>query len=198
MYQYVAPTLCDSTAEGGICWSVYFVRSMTESPGIYFDCAPDNGYSVDNLEPEAPRGLQAEAGLGVVELTWDPNQEEDFDYYAIYRGIEESFAPDVPIGYTTTEYFADDSLPLPDTYYYKVTATDFAGNESDPSLPAGIFTDVPDAGAAAPASFFLGPAIPNPFNPFTKISYGIPVGAEPAPVIFSIYDPAGRKVKMLL
>lgn len=78
-----------------------------------------------------------------------------------------------------------------------MTATDFAGNESEPSLPAGMATDVPGL-SAAPSEFFLGPAVPNPFNPVTEISYGIPAGAEISPVILTIYGPTGRLVRTLV
>ena len=43
----------------------------------------------------------AHCSYDAVDLTWMPNTEEDFDYYVVYRGLEESFEIDVPIGYST-------------------------------------------------------------------------------------------------
>jgi hypothetical protein len=51
IYQYVAPTLCDSSISGGMCWSAFFVSAMTPDPLTYFDSPVDSGYSLDNLAP---------------------------------------------------------------------------------------------------------------------------------------------------
>jgi len=199
IYQFVAATLCDSTMDAGICWSTFLVSAVTPEPPIYFDSAPDSGYSVDNLAPGAPQGLAAEYGAEGIVLIWDANLEEDLDYYAVYRGTEESFEPDTPIGYSTTETYADEDLPGSGQYWYKVTATDFGGNESEPSLPASASMSSVDAGSSAvPTAFFLGQATPNPFNPVTEISYGIPAGSIPSRVVMKVYDATGREVKTLV
>ena len=199
IYHFVAPTLCDSTAEEGICWSTFFVSAVTPEPWVYFDSAPDSGYSVDNVAPEAPQGLTAEHTGESILLTWDANLEEDLDYYAVYRGTEENFEPDTPIGYSTTETYADENLPGSGQYWYKVTATDFGGNESEPSLPASAsMSSVEAGGSAVPTAFFLGRATPNPFNPVTEISYGIPAGSVPSRVVMAVYDATGREVRTLV
>jgi|GEM_PF-2340303 len=51
---------------------------------------------------------------------------------------------------------------------------------------------------AAPAEFFLGPAVPNPFNPVTEIGYGVPAGAAVSRVTMKIYDATGREVTTLV
>ncbi len=197
-YAVVAPTLADSTISEGMYYTTFFVRALTGTPGFHFDSAPDSGYSVDNLEPAAPQDLAADYDGEAIVLDWDENLEADFNYYAIYRGTEEGFALDTPIGYSTTPTYADNDLPGPGEHWYKVTATDFAGNESDPSLPANASTTGVSETAQLPTVFFLGRAIPNPFNPVTEISYGIPVGAEPSRVVMNVYDPTGRKVTTLV
>ncbi|MGB2980926.1 MAG: kelch repeat-containing protein [Candidatus Zixiibacteriota bacterium] len=50
-YAYDAPTECDSTAEQGMCWSVFFVAAHTPDPLVHYDSYPDSGYSVDNIPP---------------------------------------------------------------------------------------------------------------------------------------------------
>ncbi len=194
VYNYVSPTLCDTTAEYGFCWSVFLVRAATENPYVFFDSPPDSGYSVDNLAPEVPGGLMADGDPGAIALVWDPNEEEDLDYYAVYRDTVEDFTPGAPIGYTTTEAYDDGSPPAAPEVWYRVTAFDFSGNESDPSLPAGV----PLTGVEAlplPTSLVLHGNFPNPFTPRTEIGYGLP---QATAVTLMIYDVGGRLVRRLI
>jgi len=197
LYSYVAPTLCDSTSEG-ICWSVFFVSALTPDPLVYFDSAPDSGYSVDNLAPEAPHGLVAEAGAGRIILAWDANEEEDLDYYAVYRDTVADFTPEEPIGHATTPAYEDASMPGPDAYWYKVTALDFGGNESEPSLAAGLATAVTEAERPGEATFSLAPAAPSPAPGTARIAYTIPAHQPAAPVSLDLYDSRGRRVRRLV
>ncbi|MCK4545923.1 MAG: right-handed parallel beta-helix repeat-containing protein [Candidatus Eisenbacteria sp.] len=57
---------------------------------------------------------------------------------------------------------------------------------------------VPETEAAIPGTFFLGPAIPNPFNPVTEISYGIPAGEDRARAVVNVYDVRGRQIRTLV
>jgi len=196
VYQYVAPTLCDSTAEGGICWSVFLIRGTTADPYTYFDSPPDSGYSVDNLAPAPPAGLLASGDHSLVTLTWDPSEEEDFDYYAVYRDIVEDFEPGDPIGLTSDPTFDDTDPPGASDWWYKVTAFDFSGNESDPSEEAGIVTT--GVSDALPSRFWLGPAVPTPFPARTEIQYWVPAGQEACRVTLTVYDARGRVVRHLI
>ena len=196
---YIAaqPTLGDST-DTGMFWSVFCISAHTDDPTVWYVSTPDSGYSVDNLEPQAPRGLTAEYDGEAIALAWDENLEEDFNYYAVYRGTESGFPLGDPIGYSTTPTYTDDDLPGPDEYWYRITATDFSGNESDPSDEASAATTGVALETAIPTAFYLGSAIPNPFNPITEITYGIPAGATPARVVLSVYDATGREVTTLV
>jgi len=197
-YSTVCETLCDSTIAEGMCWSVFFVRAGTGSPAVCFDSFPDSGYSVDNLEPQAPQGLTAEQAGEAIALNWDESSEDDFDFYAVYRGKESGFPPADPIGYSTTPTYTDSDLPGPGEYWYRITATDFSGNESDPSDEASAATTGAALETAIPTVFYLGPATPNPFNPVTEISYGIPAGAAPCRVVMDVFDATGRMVTTLV
>jgi hypothetical protein len=52
----------------------------------------------------------------------------------------------------------------------------------------------PTGAAAVPTRITLGPNVPNPFNPSTRISFELPARAE---VTLQVYDTAGRLVRSL-
>ncbi len=186
-YDYVAPTLCDSTAEGGICWSVFMVRATTADPFTFWDSAPDSGYSVDNLFPNVPTGLHLpNANL----LAWDPSPDDDFRYFSVYTSATEDF-----LVYSLVDHTTATSLDVTGTEgdYLAVTATDFAGNQSDLSVIVRNLTAVPDGGL--PTSFALHSCVPNPFNPMTTIRFDLPA---PASVSLAIYAVDGRRVAVLV
>jgi hypothetical protein len=56
-YNLVVPTLADSNF-WGFHRATFFVSAITATPNVYFDSAPDSGYSVDNLvaTTDAPDG----------------------------------------------------------------------------------------------------------------------------------------------
>jgi hypothetical protein len=49
-YRFTAPTLSDSSASGTPYYS-YFVSAHTADPQVFYDSAPDSGYSVDDIGP---------------------------------------------------------------------------------------------------------------------------------------------------
>ncbi|MCK4512594.1 hypothetical protein KAW64_12695, partial [bacterium] len=152
--------------------------------------------SVDNLAPAPPAGLLADGDELLVTLTWDVSEEEDFDYYAVYRDVVEDFEPGEAIGLTSDPTYEDTDPPAALEWWYKVAAFDFGGNESDPSLPAGATsTGVTDL---VPTVFWLGPAVPNPFNPVTDIQYWVPSGQKSCHVALIIHDSTGRVVRHLV
>jgi hypothetical protein len=138
LYLAVLPTLKDSTIAEGMHWSVFFIRAGTDNPYIYFDSPIDSGYSLDNLSPSPPTGLLASHEPAVTKLTWTKCSDPDFDYYTLYRDTTSEFEPslDNRLAFTTDTVFVDSTAELGRTYYYLVSATDFSGNESDPSNEA--------------------------------------------------------------
>jgi hypothetical protein len=135
LYSAVVPTLKDSTISEGMYWSAFFVRAGTDTPTLYFDSPVDSGYSLDNLSPSPPTGLLASHEPAVTRLTWSGTSASDFDYYAVYRDTLEGLTPSPSnrLGYTVGTTFADSTAELGRTCYYLASATDFSGNESDPS-----------------------------------------------------------------
>ena len=87
---------------------------------------------VDITPPRPPTGLRVEAeDMDELEMTWDPNHEEDLVGYNVYRSSN-SGGPYAKInfGIASREYYRDLDLPEGTTYYYVVTAIDMNGNES--------------------------------------------------------------------
>jgi hypothetical protein len=192
-YSMVVPTLADSSIADGMHWSVFFVRALTETPGVYWNCPPDSGYSVDNLAPHVPSGLVVERlHPSGNDLSWEDPVDEDFQYFNIYRGDSEDFepAPGNRVHQTTGAAWTDTEGQS--GHFYKISAVDFHGNESD---FAGAEEIVGVPGEDLPAAFALHPNSPNPFNPRTIIRFDLPVDAR---AVLTIYDVAGRCLRILL
>lgn len=186
IYNMVAPTLADSSAEGGIYWSVFFVRALTAEPTTYFDSAPDSGYSVDNLAPGVPLNL-AYTSPGI--LTWDDVPDADFDFYTVYGSASAAFDETAEIlGHATAPTF---DVQTQGYAHFYVTATDFNGNEG---LAAGVENPTGVRGRVPPLEAGIS-AHPNPFNRSTTIVYTV---GEMGPVTVTAYDAAGRRVATLV
>jgi hypothetical protein len=190
-YGAVCPTLCDSTISNGMCWSVFKIVAHTDVPSVYFESAPDSGYSLDNLAPSVPDEVElSEPGL----LCWRMVEDPDFDFYTVYA-TEDGVNPRLrawPVGNTV-----DTSYSLPDTTvgrYVYVTATDYAGNESAASEVVHYGIGVGEH-PVLPTTYGLMQNVPNPFNPTTVIRFDIP---EAANVVLGVYDISGRLVRTLV
>jgi hypothetical protein len=187
-YHFVSPTLGDSTVNG-IVWSTFRVSAHTSDPKVFYMSAADSGYSIDNLAPVVPGGVLAKGFDEKVELAWDKNVENDFQYYAIYRSTDANFTADSMkvATYTTTENVYNDIDVIQGvTYYYLVTAVDYAGNNSEVSQKVfALVTDV-ETGVEIPTVYELGQNYPNPFNPSTVIKFSIPNSGLVSLKVFNI------------
>jgi hypothetical protein len=194
-YAAVVPTLKDSTITEGIYYTTFFVRARTATPGVYFDCVPDSGYSVDNLAPGVPAGFAVAYNReGGNLLSWEESFDEDFQHFRIYRDTNPDFIP-VPenLQHATIDTNWLDTVSEGWKYYYKITAVDFSGNESDPTW-TGSVTAVKES--PIPQVFALYQNVPNPFNPITVIRYDVPAGG--GKIALRIYDVGGRLITTLV
>lgn len=187
-YSTVVETLCDSTVAAGLCRSVFFISARTPDPRTYFDSAPDSGYSVDNLAPAAPGGLQYQAPGSLV---WEEAPEADFDHYSVYGSHEDALDDTAELLGTPVE---PGLSVLGDTFsYYHVTVSDYNGNESQASSVVNTGA-VPEPGFV-PGTYRLYQSRPNPFSAMTRFTFDLP---EAGPVRVRIFDIQGRPVRALV
>lgn len=185
VYIAIAPTLCDSTS-AGMCLSTFVIRAQTNQPALYYDTAPDSGYSVDNLAPAAPLNLLLAAG----NLSWDEAPEADFNYFTVYGSDAALLDPSATlIDYTVAPDLDVSSHPYA---YYHVTATDFSGNEGS-AATASNPVSAPAPGL--PAVYALRPCSPNPYRASTRIAFDLPRAGI---VRLQVFDVTGRRVRTLI
>lgn len=191
VYQFVAPTLCDSTITHGLCESTFMVSAMTPSPLVYFDTEPMSGYSVDNLRPVMPAGLTVAYAAGGNQLSWDNPVDPDVDHYLVYRSTEPAFPGGAPLAQVHGTGWTDDQFARSAwDYSYWLVAVDHAGNTSDPAAVSQT-----SGAGEVPGSLTLMAAYPNPFNPSTTLAYRLPAEQD---VRLAVYGLDGRLVRTLV
>ncbi len=193
IYSVIVSTLADSTITEGMYYSTFFISALTETIWVYYDSAPDSGYSVDNLSPQVPFGFAVAYNTGGGnELAWEESSDADFMYFRIYRSESGEFvasAENYIHGVTGAGW--TDPVEEGYRYFYKVSTVDFSGNESEAVSPASITgEDLPPA----PKTFALYQNAPNPFNPATTIGFDLPRTAN---VSLTVYNIKGELVAIL-
>jgi len=175
-------------------WQYFKVSAHTAVPSVFYETAIDSGYSVDNLPPAVPQDFAVAYNTGGGnQLSWDVSADGDFDHFTVYRGATADFSP-TP-GYivaTTTAIFWTDPDHDDPMVHYKISASDITGNESVPTPPS---TATGIIGQTSRGAFTLHDAVPNPFNPTTRIEFDV---ARQGFVSLRIYDALGRHVRTLV
>jgi hypothetical protein len=96
----------------------------------------------DTFPPKAPIGLAAVPSADAIDLSWEPNTESDLAGYIVYR--QQTSSSGATVGTPTRlnpapipgPAFSDHTAQSGQTYAYRVTAIDTAGNESPASNEA--------------------------------------------------------------
>lgn len=134
-----------------------------------------------------------------IRLAWNPIPDPDLAYYTMYRDIipgTMAYHDSIP---RVASIYEDSFIESGMTYYYKITATDSAGNESLPSnevmVKAATITYADDLSGNTVREFTLGQNYPNPFNPSTTIEYQVPNETK---VRIVVYDLLGQEIRRLV
>jgi hypothetical protein len=190
-YSYVASTTSDSMGAGNPK-TAFLVVAYNAASTVFFTSNADSGYSVDNVPPVAPGPLAATYEGGATVLHWNANPEADVEGYRIYRGGSAGFVPGAGnlIASPSGTDYADAG---PAGSYYKLSAVDRHGNESDYTLLAPSGT-VGVSGSDLPVELALGRPAPNPAIALATVRLALPRASS---VKLSVHDMAGRQVRDL-
>jgi hypothetical protein len=190
-YSYTASTTSDSVAAGNPK-TAFIVVAYDAANSVFFASNPDSGYSVDNLPPFAPSAFAGTYSGGEARLHWSPGSEPDLDHYQLYRGSTAEFIPDAS-SLIASPHDAEFTDLAPDGSFYKLSAVDSHGNESEfASLVLGT-TGV--AGGGLPAELSFGRPAPNPASQTATVHLALPRAAR---VSLAVHDVAGRTVRALV
>lgn len=140
-----APSYTDTAISLGQSYR-YFVRTLAEYPAGSAESALSN--SVDaiigaNGRPEAPANVAAAivpmAGRSAVELSWAISSESGVAGYNVYRSRSaESEGRRLNAALLLVPVFQDVTVAPGERYFYRITAANRAGQESEPSAPAVV------------------------------------------------------------
>lgn len=92
-------------------------------------CNDHNDVVALDLPPHRVDGVYSVTGDGKVTVYWRANQDDDIDYYKIYRNTSATGTFHL-VGTSTGTSYVDATVVNGDTYYYAVSAVDRAGQES--------------------------------------------------------------------
>jgi hypothetical protein len=154
-------------------------------------------YKYLDLAPKPPRNLSAEFDSINIEIKWNQNTEADFKSYNLFRDTTANFTLDSTSFVTelTDTFYQHIIPPKIDAFYYKLTATDNQGNESQPSEELDVIITSINEHPTAVSNYQLYQNYPNPFNPSTKIAYKL---KERGYVKLYVYDIKGELVSVLV
>lgn len=189
MYGSTCATLCDSTISQGMCWTAFFVRAQTANPLVFFDTAPDSGYSVDNLPPVRPAAFAGNYFAGATHLQWQPNAEGDFWCYRLHRGSSWNFEPTPGnlLATITGSSYVDAGIA---GRYYKLAAVDLNHNMSAFSLL--VPSQTLGVAQAGPVELTIESVRPNPSHGgLLQATFTLP---SSSPARIELLDVAGRRL----
>ncbi len=194
-YNYVAPTLYDKVGDN-IYWTGFMVTAVGWDGWSFWDSNVRAGWSEDNLPPEIPKNLNGTKLPGQIALQWDEVTNEEVKYYTIYRKI--GTAEFTRLAYTTKPEYIDNDVAAVGAYSYSVSATDFGLNESEKSEPLNFTILSTEKGEVVPTTFSLAQNFPNPFNPSTRIEFGLPHSSDVMLTIFNLMGQVVREYRLQL
>jgi photosystem II stability/assembly factor-like uncharacterized protein len=204
-----------ASSDGGSTWGVYgtglptvAVFDMTIQKSTHTLRVATHGRGMwENSGPPLPIQLAsltgtARGGQGVM-LQWSTLSETDAYGFEVqksatqtgnYQSIPGSFVHAHGTTSIPQKYGYTDNTPGNGTVYYRLKQLDLDGTFR---FSDGIAVDVASgiAGKEFPTEFSLNQSYPNPFNPSTKIKYGLP---QKAFVTMEVFSTLGQRVSTLI
>ncbi len=141
------PTFVDDGLQNGtVYWYVVTAVDVAGNESERSD--PEIGVPVDQTPPAVPTGVRVTVDDGALVVAWDAVQADDLLGYQLYRS-DSADGPWTHVGeLTSATETTVGGLDNGTTYWFSVSATDDATNESDRSEPA---SGVPGDHVAPPA-----------------------------------------------
>ncbi len=133
------PEYVDSTAQFGKTYQ-YSVQAAMKAGDAEAESAMSKPVAVtyiDIFPPAVPAGLTAVAGVGSIQLVWNPDADTDLKGYYLFRS-----AGDQPLArlgeLLDSPSYTDRAIQAGQRYRYAVSAIDQSGNESARSAPLEV------------------------------------------------------------
>ena len=118
----------------------------TSDPGTPEVVLSLTGGGLDDVPPEMPIALKAVSVDAGIEVSWSRSPAGDLARYVIYRGDQVDFVPGSPadaLGTTADTMYIDTGVPEGEMRFYRVSAIDVVGNESNHSeVAAGTWNEL--------------------------------------------------------
>jgi hypothetical protein len=111
----------------------YIIRSVTNTPSGLIESSDSPEVAATNSDvypPAVPSEVTAVSNGQSISLIWSPNTEPDLAGYYVFRSGEEHNYKKLTQERITTASYTDSSVEKGKTYYYRIMAVDFSGNES--------------------------------------------------------------------
>ena len=171
---------CGYTINGIESGTEYYVLALGNTPSGYRAIQGTEGRGTPFLYPLSPDGVVGDVDPDLLRLkvSWEANHELDLSHYNVYRRVS-----DVGVfqllqeGVTATQFYDIDVEPHVQ-YFYRVTAVDQTGYESEPSPEVAMY----------PATFDGGPVL---VDAFSKVNGSEPEQAEQEAWFDSLFDGVG-------
>lgn len=91
-------------------------------------------YVIDHTPPDKITGAAAEGGEGFIHLSWNEPLDDDIQAFIIYRAGNDGVYRPIQKDCRTKDYY-DVALQAGDSFTYRISAIDTAGNEGEKSDP---------------------------------------------------------------
>ena len=157
----------------GLRYELEYTYQVTAINGGESD--PSNavsGQPLNSLTPQVPTAVRAVAhhlevfGQLDITLDWSENPETDLSGYRVYRSTEQGFTPGIEhlLMQVSGSGFVDEEIEVGTVYYYRITAIDLGGKESNASEEVGdvalpspvLLAPVAGQSTATPLTFTWG------------------------------------------